>query len=224
MMTLIRLGFDAPTSLLERLQVRYAEPHRRYHTWAHVLACFDARDALLGRAAPTLPEVDLALLFHDAIYDPLAHDNEEASAALLVEEGRRAWLSEPLLQRARRLVLATAHRSPGDGMAAEAGEPDAGALAGIVVDADLSILGAAPDAFDDYERQVREEYRAIEDGAYARGRIAVLRGLLERPSIYATHQGRCLWEEGARPNLARSVSQLGRSLTALGEEGEGGNP
>jgi hypothetical protein len=84
---------DFPDNLVERVSARYAEPHRRYHTWAHVLACFDARDCIT-RAA--LPEVDLALLFHDAIYDPLAKDNEARSAGLLVEEGRRAWLDERL--------------------------------------------------------------------------------------------------------------------------------
>jgi predicted metal-dependent HD superfamily phosphohydrolase len=78
---------DCPSSLVERVSARYAEPHRRYHTWAHVLACFDARDRL---TTAELPEVDLALLFHDAVYDPFAKDNEAGSARLLVEEGRRA--------------------------------------------------------------------------------------------------------------------------------------
>src|SRR6185312_15436443 len=154
------LSFDCPPALLERLARRYAEPHRRYHTWEHVVACLDARRRLTGAA---LPEVDLALLFHDAIYDPMAHDNESRSADLLVEEGRRAWLGEELLQRARPLVEATRHGED----AADSEE------ACIVVDADLSILGADPAVFDAYERAVRAEYAAVDDAAYAAGRAAV---------------------------------------------------
>jgi predicted metal-dependent HD superfamily phosphohydrolase len=188
---------DFSGNLVERVSARYAEPHRRYHTWAHVLACLEARDSIT-RAA--LPEVDLALLFHDAIYDPLAKDNEARSARLLVEEGRRAWLDERLLQRAHALVLATKHD---DGSDADSEE------ACIVVDADLSILGSAEATFEEYERNVRQEYAGIDDASYAAGRSAVLRALLERPTLYATRRGQRLWEARARLNLERSVARIG---------------
>ncbi len=97
---------DYPGDLAPRVRARYAEPHRRYHSWTHVLACFDARDRITGAA---LPEVDLALLFHDAIYVPLAKDSEARSAQLLLDEGRRAWIDDRLLRRAQALVLATNH-------------------------------------------------------------------------------------------------------------------
>jgi predicted metal-dependent HD superfamily phosphohydrolase len=191
-----RLSFDAPASMLERLAARYAEPHRHYHTWAHVLACFEARD-LLTRAAS--PEVDLALLFHDAVYAPLARDNEDVSADLLVEEGRRAWLDDAMLLRARALVAVTKHDA----------EPTGSEEACIVVDADLSILGAEVPAFDAYERNVRVEYAAVPNAAYAAGRRAVLEGFLARPAIYATRRGQTLWEARARANLTASLARLG---------------
>jgi predicted metal-dependent HD superfamily phosphohydrolase len=190
------LSFDCPTSLIERLRVRYAEPHRRYHAWPHVLACLDARRRI-ARAAP--PEVDLALLFHDAIYEPLAGDNEARSAALLVEEGRRAWIDDRVVRRAEGLVLATRH-DHGDALDSEE--------ACVVVDADLSILGAPRATFDRYEAEVRAEFAAIDDATFASGRTAVLRSLLARPSIFATHVGRRLWETAARRNLEASLAAL----------------
>jgi predicted metal-dependent HD superfamily phosphohydrolase len=193
-----RLSFDCPASLLERLGARYAEPHRRYHTWAHVLACFDARDRITGAA---LPEVDLALLFHDAVYVPLAGDNELRSAQLLVEEGRRAWLDERLVQRGRALVAATRHDEVGPVDTEEAC---------VVADADLSILGADPGTFDEYERHVRQEYAQLDEATYAAGRSSVLRGLLVRPTIYATRRGQRLWEADARRNLMGSLARLER--------------
>ncbi len=192
------LSFDCPAPLLERLARRYAEPHRRYHTWEHILACFDARRQIIEAS---LPEVDLALLFHDATYEPLATDNEARSAELLVEEGRRAWLDERLLQRARPLVMATKYD---DDSALDSEE------ASIVVDADLSILGSAPKTFDKYERLVRQEFVQFDDEAYASGRCFVLRALLARRTIYATRRGQRLWEARARTNLRTSLERLGR--------------
>jgi predicted metal-dependent HD superfamily phosphohydrolase len=184
-----------PPTLLERLVRRYSEPHRRYHTWAHVLECLDARRRITTAA---IPEVDLALLFHDAVYEPLASDNESRSAELLVEEGRRAWIEESVFQRTKPLVHATAHA------VAEVDSEEAC----IVLDADLSILGAAPSRFAEYERQVREEFARVGQASYAAGRSAVLCSFLERPSIYLTQRGRQLWESNARRNLERSVECL----------------
>jgi predicted metal-dependent HD superfamily phosphohydrolase len=195
-----RLSFDCPGILLERVARRYAEAHRRYHTLDHVIACLDAR-AAITRAA--LPEVDLALVFHDAVYDPLGTDNEARSALLLVEEGRRAWLHDGLVRRAQPLVAATRH---GEDAALDSEE------ACIVVDADLSILGSPLQAFTTYERLVREEYACFDDAAYAVGRAAVLESFLARPTLFATRRAQHLWEAQARSNLERSLAALRASL------------
>jgi predicted metal-dependent HD superfamily phosphohydrolase len=187
---------DWPPTLLRRLRQRYGEPHRHYHTWGHVLECLEARRRITTSA---LPEVDLALLFHDAIYEPLAGDNESRSAELLVEEGRRAWIEEGILQGAKLLVGVTAHHKA---MPVDSEE------ACIVLDADLSILGAEPSKFARYERAVREEFAHLEEDRYVAGRSALLRDFLERPSIYLTQRGRRLWESNARRNLERSVANL----------------
>jgi predicted metal-dependent HD superfamily phosphohydrolase len=186
--------------LLARLRIRYAEPHRHYHTWAHVLACLESRRSI---ASAALPEVDLALLFHDAVYEPLARDNEARSAELLVDEGRRAWMDEHLLQSARSLVLATRHDAESAIVSEEAC---------IVLDADLSILGADPATFDRYEENVRKEFASVDDVAYVAGRSAVLRAFLDRPAIYLTHCGRRLWEGNARRNLGASLAKLARHI------------
>jgi predicted metal-dependent HD superfamily phosphohydrolase len=193
-----------PPILLERLISRYSEPHRRYHTWTHVLACLEARGRL---TTAKLPEVDLALLFHDAICEPLARDNESRSAELLVEEGRRAWIEESILQRAKVLVEATAHAASRRIDSEEAC---------IVLDADLSILGAEPSRVAEYEGQVREEFACIGQGSYVAGRVEVLRSFLGRPSIYLTERGRRLWESNARRNLEQSVERLSGTRCASG--------
>jgi predicted metal-dependent HD superfamily phosphohydrolase len=199
-----RLSVHLPATVLGRLRERYAEPHRHYHTWSHILACLDAKDQLTDAV---VPEVDLALLFHDAVYDPRAGsgENEERSAELLLEEGRRAWLDDAMLRRAQALVRATAHGLA----AAPADEEDDAVQACVVLDADLSILGADPATFDAYETAIRQEYAAVDDAAFAAGRAHVLRAFLARPLIYRTRRGQRLWEAGARSNLERSLARWG---------------
>lgn len=66
--------------ILVDLHDRYCQPHRHYHTLAHVGKMFDcAADHAL---ALTQEEV-LAVWFHDSVYDPVhPAQNEELSSAL----------------------------------------------------------------------------------------------------------------------------------------------
>jgi predicted metal-dependent HD superfamily phosphohydrolase len=177
-----------PEAVRASLVLRYGEPHRHYHTWSHVLACLEARE----RIAPDVPlHVDVALWFHDAIYDARAHDNEDQSAQLMLDVmGESAKPAVPL-------VLATKH----------AATPDTDE-ARIVVDADLSILGAAVETFDAYEIAVRKEYAFVPDDAFRAGRAHVLRSFLDRVTIFSTPAARDLWEARARENLKRSLAAL----------------
>ncbi len=59
---------DPDPALLSALLARYSEPHRKYHTLEHLDAC--RRNFALVRDQATHPsEVELALWFHDAIYE-----------------------------------------------------------------------------------------------------------------------------------------------------------
>jgi predicted metal-dependent HD superfamily phosphohydrolase len=69
------LGAAAPSGLYEELLARYTEPHRHYHTVRHLEECFAELAAVRADAARPA-EVELALWFHDAIYDTARHDNE----------------------------------------------------------------------------------------------------------------------------------------------------
>jgi predicted metal-dependent HD superfamily phosphohydrolase len=69
-------GFDVRDAVL----ARYAEDHRKYHTLQHLQECLDLFESV--RHAPDRPaEVEMALGFHDAIYNtPALHHQLEARA------------------------------------------------------------------------------------------------------------------------------------------------
>jgi len=189
------LSLRAPAGVFEALVARYGEPHRAYHTLQHIGECFAQSDHVRDVHRPG--EVWLALWFHDAIYNPRASDNEARSAqwarAVLVESGAPATTIEEV----ERLILATQHDATPQDHDAQ-----------IVVDIDLSILGADADRFQEYEVQVRREYAWVDDDAFRHGRTKVLRSFLERPFIYSTADFRARFEARARSNLAGSIAAL----------------
>lgn len=124
----------------------YSEPHRKYHTPQHLEECFEEFDEV--RALAEHPaEIELALWFHDAIYNVNRHDNEKKSADWARASALAAGTPAEACNRVHALVMATRHKAVPRGTDAE-----------LLVDVDLSILGAAPERFDQYEKQVREEY------------------------------------------------------------------
>jgi predicted metal-dependent HD superfamily phosphohydrolase len=145
------------------------------------------------------PVVELAVWFHDAVYDPRATDSEEASAELAERSLPAVGAAPATVAEVARLVRLTATHdpAPGDG---------AGAL---LCDADLSILAADPARYDAYAAAVRREYGHVPDDAFRIGRAEVLRHLLGLPVLYRAVPERAEWEVRARANLTPELSTLG---------------
>ena len=141
--------------------------------------------------------MQLALWFHDAIYDTRAQDNEERSAIWAADSLRGAGVREDVAARVHALVMVTKHAAVPSGADAE-----------LLVDVDLSILGAPEARFAEYERQVRREYAWVPEDAFRRARARVLESFLARPRIYSTRWFERRLEERARANLARSIAEL----------------
>jgi predicted metal-dependent HD superfamily phosphohydrolase len=172
----------------------YSEPQRHYHTLQHLGECL----AWLERekAVATRPgEVALALWFHDAIYDLQAHDNEQRSADWARDAMRSAGVAEDAAQRVHALVMATRHDAvPQD--------PDVQ----LLVDIDLSILGAPPARFAEYERQIRAEYAHVAPELFEPRRRAILARFLQREPLYATPGLRAACEQQAKINLRAAIA------------------
>lgn len=182
----------------ERLLARYSEPGRHYHDARHILACLRVFDGFTGDIRDP-DSLELALWFHDAVYDPLAppRENEARSARHFRAEFETLAGDLADIGEVERLILATDHRAePADGDAA------------LIADIDLAILGADPPRYAAYAEDIRREYAAVPDGAFREERARVLRGFLDRKSIYRTRHFRALLGERARANLERELDAL----------------
>ena len=200
------LGVSAPDQIRADLIGRYCEPHRSYHTLQHLDECFAKLQEL--RALAVFPEeIELALWFHDAIYDVKRQDNEERSADWARSVVLAAGLSTTVAARLHALVMATRHDAVPDDIDQQ-----------ILVDVDLAILGAEPSRFDEYERQIRAEYSDVGVVEFRRARGKVLTEFLKRPTIFNTERFKAAYEARARLNLARSIKALAADLPGAGPQ------
>jgi predicted metal-dependent HD superfamily phosphohydrolase len=182
------------------LPARYAQAHRHYHSLEHVqhvIRCIDE----LEPAADDVTALVLAAWFHDAIYAPGRHDNEERSAFLAKDTLEVIGASPALQTEVARLVLLTATHDP-------VPEDYAGA---VLSDADLSVLGSSPDDYRRYTNAIREEYSLVPDDEFRLGRATILRTFAERPTLFHTEAGRARWEGTARRNLGAEIAELERA-------------
>jgi predicted metal-dependent HD superfamily phosphohydrolase len=190
-------GVELFTHLLEA----YRQPHRAYHTVAHIEACLYQLDGYQLDVAQTQAErpaeVEMALWFHDAVYGLKAADNEAQSALWAAQALHQSGVSAVVSDRITTMILATTHDRP----------PETHDCA-LLLDIDLSILGQSPEAFAVYEQHIRTEYHWVTEKQYRAGRAAILEQFLARSTIYYTPFFQARLEAQARWNLERSIATL----------------
>jgi len=176
-----------------------AEAWRHYHTLTHV----EALVATLLQYEESLQspaQVLMAAFFHDAVYDPRATDNEAQSADLATSFLMETEIEEAFVTSVRDLILATS------GHMNEVATSDAAWF----LDADLQILGASADDYDEYAAAIRREYDFVPEADYRAGRSAILQSFLNAPRIFRTSAMREKLEDCARINLARELANLAK--------------
>lgn len=192
-----RLGCNTDVSgLYSKLIDAYSQKHRAYHNVNHLEQCLTEFDEI--RKLLTSPdEVEMAIWFHDAIYDPTSHSNEADSAAWAVKELQNHGIDEERTSKINAFILATKH----DGIP---GDSDTQFL----LDIDLSILGSEYERYQEYEKSIHEEYKWVSEDVFRKKRAEILQTFLDREWIYYTEIFKEKYESRARVNLANAISVL----------------
>ncbi len=180
------------TAWHERLVRAYGEPQRAYHSLQHLDECLSVFDE--AKALMQQPDfIEMALWFHDAVYDPKSGENEALSAAMAVE----ALGGTSTARGVARLILLTKTHQPSEG-------PDDA----WIIDIDLAIFAQSPERVLEYEQQIREEYGWVPEEVYREKRAEVLAGFLKRERIYLTPWARERFETRAKENLRVLIGGL----------------
>jgi predicted metal-dependent HD superfamily phosphohydrolase len=173
----------------------YSHPTRRYHNLSHIQSVLVTIQELQP-FTQNFPAVQLAAWFHDVVYDSKAKNNEEKSAAYAHQVLIQLAVPLEIIGFVEHLIISTkthiASFNDKDGQ--------------VLIDADLSILGAAPADYRIYANAIRKEYTWVTDIDYHLGRKRVLENFLQRSRIYFTELAFESLEQQARTNIQQELS------------------
>ena len=191
-----------PPAQQAALEAAYATPPRAYHDFAHVAAVLrHYHDVAAGPGWRQPVETWLAVLYHDAVYEPGRGDNE-ARSALLAREHIARWLPGAGIdvERVAQLVELTARHGQ-----LQPDEVDRDAA--LFLDCDMAILGASPAIFDAYDHGIAAEYRGrVPAFVYRLNRRRFLKALLARERIFLSDFFHARLDAQARANLRRALT------------------
>ena len=174
---------------------RYSESHRVYHTIDHIKQCLYELDFVNWQCwQPSM--VELAIWYHDIVYDTTRNDNEYRSGQLLTSSYNSSYYD---LSTGVQLIQETKTHIPID-------RSNQDSL--IMIDIDLSILGQDTEQFNKYNNGIRQEYCWVPDQEFVENRRLFLNRLLARSSIYYTVYFQNKYEEKARCNISDALAKL----------------
>jgi predicted metal-dependent HD superfamily phosphohydrolase len=145
--------------------------------------------------------LELAVWFHDVIFEPGKRDNEKRSAQLYLQlsEGVHDESTRSLVDR---LIMATLH--DGSSLA------DSDAI--YMVDIDLSSFGLSWEEFLQDSQNLRRENAELSDAEYYRKKANFQNFLLAKERFYLSDYFAERLETQARANLARYFEYLNQQL------------
>jgi len=193
-----RLGvysYDRIINSYIELLKRYNEPHRKYHNLKHINDCL-AEFSKVFHLAKEPNALELAIWYHDAIYEIGASDNEKKSSFLADGIMSGFLVSEELIKTVKDIIVATEHNKIPESFDAK-----------LMLDIDISNIGSA-DKFKETNKLIREEYSLVPDNLFASGRSNILQSFLDRSSIYLTEIFQERYEQSARENITSAIREL----------------
>jgi predicted metal-dependent HD superfamily phosphohydrolase len=175
----------------------YTQPWRHYHNLEHLSQLFVFLKKI-NLDAYNDPAIILGVLFHDAVYDPLAKNNEEESAKLCRKQLTSLNIPEEVISKAELLIAYSKNH-----LLANANNTE-----GAFLDADLGILAQPREEFMKYARMISAEYSSYPTQNYINGRSKFLFNMLKADNIFRTPPFASQLNEIARQNMQHEMLLL----------------
>jgi predicted metal-dependent HD superfamily phosphohydrolase len=203
--SLIATPLILPTPMLEELLKLYQTPKRFYHTIDHIIEVFKEYKILSRQGYWQHPkEVYLAILYHDAIYEYGAKDNELQSA-LIAKKSISQWLDthENIdLEYVAHLIELTAFH--GSLNSKHLTQEQA-----LFLDCDMAILASSWEKFEVYQKQIQQEYTQVYPLLmYRIGRQKFFKKLLNAERIFISDIFHQSHDQQARTNLTQATKVI----------------
>lgn len=181
--------------IIHELQKIYEEPSRAYHNLEHIHNMLEKLTES-ERFAENPHRIFLAIWFHDIVYDATRTDNELKSAEFWVRK-MTPYLPEEPLQWGKRAILATIDHFPNSDSDIQ-----------LLLDLDLSNLGAPWEIFQRNSNKIRQEYIHVSEDEFRKNCKAFLIKMLKRSRLYGTDYWHHLLENQAKTNIQKAIECL----------------
>ncbi|KAL0478957.1 hypothetical protein AKO1_007842 [Acrasis kona] len=180
----------------------YAEEQRYYHTLDHIEDIFNKlKDKNLQPFDKHV--MSMTVLFHDIIYQPTKHDNEDQSASLFLEFAIDFCIPKEESDVVVEIILATKNHMK---------HKDGSYIMHVFLDLDLSILGSNQQDYDTYAKNIRNEYNHVDDQTFKTERGKFLTSWINKiesgESLFYTDTMRSLYEAKSLINMKRELQNL----------------
>jgi pantetheine-phosphate adenylyltransferase len=180
-------------STFNNLYSAYLGKNRFYHNLTHISNCLNEFDLIKDKIEKQFV-VEMAIWFHDYVYDIKSKTNEEDSINALYDEVELDMKEEIDIDA---LILATKHNT--DELTNDQK---------YLCDIDLSSLGKSWRLFNYYNKLVEQEYSSLLRKDLLKGRVYFMQGLLNRKRIYYTEFFYNRYEEQARKNIKTYINDM----------------
>lgn len=160
----------------------FYDEYRHYHNTSHLKGCLEYLDEIkeyedfVPEKEPNYIVIELAIWFHDFIYDTRKNNNEELSALAAKQFILGCGENYSLANDVEKLILFTKYNR----------EPVT-IEEMILSDIDLSILGGYFGEYEDYRDNIRKEYYWAPDFVYYAGRLKVLEKFVNTQIYYTKY-------------------------------------
>jgi predicted metal-dependent HD superfamily phosphohydrolase len=196
------LPIEAEQSIWKVIESKYNEPVRAYHTLEHICDLINIATPYRSKITD-FNAVQLAIFFHDIIYDPTSSLNEDESAELFLDLMPK-YIDENLVKKVTSYILATKSHHPPN--------LDDRDLS-FFLDFDMSILGRERNEYSLYAKKIRREYKHVDEISFNKGRSAFLRKILmSNNPVFSTPEFLSEMELKARSNIEWEADELEKNF------------
>jgi predicted metal-dependent HD superfamily phosphohydrolase len=174
----------------DQLSFLYNQKDRYYHNLVHIRNFLDLKDEFLDQIEEPLL-FELAIWYHDAVYDAKNNDNEQQSF-LLVQDHFNNFLDSKQMIHLDHFIMSTAGHFP------KSDDSDIF----YFLDFDLAILATDKDIYKLYSDAIWKEYKKTYSRAiYEKGRKKILKNFLLREKLYFSDAFIVKYDKIARHNI-----------------------
>ena len=164
---------------------QYSKDENKYHTLSHIDYCLKEVSQTFCKlnvfdtpvSSLQFEAIKLAILFHDAIYDPQKTDNEEKSVEFFNQFcNKTKQVKSEIVNLVKPAILATkSHKLPNSVDQYNSNS----VVNAITVMADLSVFYMTTYHFDLYDDQIRNEYSFVHEKIFKSARKTILNTFLQ---------------------------------------------